>query len=36
MELTGRATHDIHKLYTELKLELQMAVAKLPTIATQS
>jgi integrase len=33
MELTGHATRDIHKLYTDLKLEqLQKAVALLPTL----
>jgi integrase len=33
MELTGHTTRDIHKLYTDLKLEqLQKAVALLPTI----
>jgi hypothetical protein len=35
MELR-HTTRDIHKLYTELKLELQKAVARLPTIATRS
>jgi len=33
MELTGHTTRDIHKLYTDLKLEqLQKAVALLPTL----
>jgi len=33
MELTGHSTRDIHKIYTDIKLEqLQKAVALLPTI----
>jgi integrase len=33
MELTGHTTRDVHKLYTELKLEqLQKAIALLPTL----
>jgi site-specific recombinase XerD len=33
MELTGHSTRDVHKLYTELKLEqLQKAIALLPTL----
>jgi integrase len=33
MELTGHATRDVHKIYTDLKLEqLQKAVALLPTL----
>lgn len=33
MELTGHKTHDVHKLYTDLKLEqLQKAVALLPAL----
>jgi integrase len=36
MELTGHTTRDIHKLYTDLKLEqLQKAVALLPAIPTR-